>query len=211
MTAHKINKHLKQLQNYKNLYQKYKTKYINKKYARKQQGGILTNEDNKTYSTKLNEFKDKITDILDKKHNIYFIEYSHSELLKEDDLSHDELNDFTELSNKISKLDNKDISKINKIYNELLIFLKKYNYTNLIEYAEKHIEQKKINRYEELIIEFDKNNYHRDGFRKYHKLQQLPEDINSFKSAIINHYKQPKSYRYSIENKFKNFFNNFAN
>ena len=90
MTAHKINKHLKQLQNYKNLYQNIKLNISIKNILGKQQGGILTNEDNKTYSTKLNEFKDKITDILDKKHNIYFIEYSHSEILKEDDLSYNE-------------------------------------------------------------------------------------------------------------------------
>jgi len=221
MTAHKINKHLKELQNYKNLYKKYKTKYIHKKYNSKQQGGILTNEDNKSYSNKLNQFKDRIVDILDRKHNIYFIEYSISELQKQNDLvfgglatpelSHDEQTDFKELTNKISKLDNKDIIQVNKIYNELLLFLKKYNYTNLIHYAEEDIKQKKINRYGELIIEFDKNNYNRDGFRKYHKLQQLPKDINSFKSTIQNHYKEPKYFKYIIENKLKNFFSNFNN
>ena len=212
------NKNLKELKYYKNLYIKYKNKYIQKKTI--QQGGlnaILQTDDNKSYQTKLNEFKDKISHILDKKHHIHFIEYCKNELNeldKEDDLTNQEKNDFNEICNNIDKLNNtQDKVKIDKIYGGLLTFIHKYNYSNLKEYAEKNIAEKKAQRYNELIHEFDRNNYHRGGFIQYHKLDSLPKNINLFQSTIQNHYKQPKSFKYNIQKKFKKYFkdNKFFN
>ena len=68
------NKNLKELKYYKNLYIKYKNKYIQKKTI--QQGGlnaILQTDDNKSYQTKLNEFKERLLSLnLDNHFKIIF-------------------------------------------------------------------------------------------------------------------------------------------
>lgn len=208
MTQYKINKYLKEINNYRNLYKKYKRKYQKKAIN----GGFL-NDEVKTYQNKLNEYKDKIIDIINRKNNLYFIQYSYSELKQQIDSIDNpiEKDDLDNILNSISQLNQKNKIEIDNIYNLLLLFLKKYNYTNLIKNAQLYFKKKNIERYEQLIIEFDINNYNRDGFRKYHNLNELPKDINLFKSSRVNHYKQPKLLKVNIQNFFKKLLNNFFN
>jgi len=191
---------LEQLESYKNLYKKYKNKYLNKQHSQK--GGDFTHEHLKPYQTKLNEFKDKILLILDKKHNINFFKYCQNELQNDNDLTGQEEKDFLAICQDLDK--NPD--KIDNIYDGLLNFIHKYNYSNLKEFAEIDIKQKKIKRYKELVIEFDTKNYHRSGFLKYHNLNELPHNMNIFKSSIKNHYKPINSFKYNIQTKLKEYF-----
>jgi hypothetical protein len=192
---------LEQLESYKNLYKKYKSKYLNKKKLL-QKGGDFTHEHLKSYSTKLNEFKEKILAIVDRKHNINFIKFCKNELQNDNDLTEQEKKDFHAICEDFDK--NPD--KIDNIYASLLNFIHKYNYTNLKEFAEIDIKEKKIKRYEELVREFDSKNYHRGGFLKYHNLNELPDNMNIFKSSINNHYKPINSFKYNVQSKLKEYF-----
>lgn len=192
-------KNLEKLSYYKNLYIKYKKKYIKKHSLQK--GGLLEAEQNKSYQTKLNEFRNNITHILDKKHNEIFSNYCIQEL-KNSTLTGGEIQDFEKICNNNS---DKNFDK-NKIYGGLLTFIDKYNFTNLKEFAKIYVKKKKSERYKELIQEFDRNNYHKGGFLKYHKLDSLPQDINLFQSSLENHYKQPLSLEYGIKKKIKEYY-----
>jgi len=201
------NNNLEKLKYYENLYKKYKNKYIEKKT--KIRGGFITLDVNKSYEDKLKTFKYNLIKIINDKQYLYFIEHCRKELEKSN-LTEQEKNDLSKICSNIDKLNNLDDEKNEKnkkkIYEQFLKFIKDHNYINLEQFARIYVKEKQSQRYKELIKEFDRNNYYREGFVTYHKLKTLPENINLFKSNISNHYKLPQTLNDKIQNNIKEYF-----